>query len=137
MMRMPVVLSVFACLTACADEPRDPYTILSVAEAEQRIASLDGALVRVRGWLANPCGDLSCAIFQNPVKAGRGWPEGPSLSIASETLAEPLLGEFQGKQVILRGFLSARCRKPDRKCTDRSPDITPTDINLVELVKGR
>lgn len=110
---------------------------MSVAEAEQQIRSLDGELVRVRGWLANPCGNESCGIFQNPAKAGERWQEGPHLSIAGETLAEPLLAEFQGKQVILRGFLSSRCRDPKWKCFDRAPEITPTNINLFEPVKGR
>ena len=117
--------------SACSEKPRDPYEVLTVPIALANLGSLDGQMVDVRGWLTDPCGGYSCAIFPNPVKQGEDWPKGPHLSIAGETLAEPLLAKYQGKQVLLRGILSSRCRAGGYACKDRAPDITPTNIFLL------
>ncbi|WP_125958800.1 hypothetical protein [Sphingomonas koreensis] len=102
-----------------------------MADADANIGSWNGRTVSVRGWLADPCGDLSCSIFPVPVKRGQEWPDGPRLSIAAETLVEASLTENQGKEVVLKGVLSSHCRSRNIRCTDRAPDITPISITTL------
>lgn len=120
------------CLGSCTDATPDAYEALTVAAASGDIVSLNGRTVTVQGWLSDPCGGYSCAIFPAPVKPGQNWPDGPYLSIAAETLVEPALTRNQGRHVLLRGVLSSQCRSNGVRCLDRAPDITPISVGPVQ-----
>jgi hypothetical protein len=120
-----------AALAACAEEAPDTYNAITVNQAEQNIQAWNGRTVAVQGWLTEPCGQLSCAIFAEPVRRGQEWPKEPYLSIASETLVKPALEQLAGKQVILRGVLSSQCRSSGVVCFDRGPDIIPVSIRRI------
>jgi hypothetical protein len=119
------------CCSACTKAAPDPYTPITVDEAEADIASLNGYTITVQGWLSDPCGGMSCAIFPTPTRKGQDWPPGAHLSIASETLAETALNTSSGKQVRLTGVMSSQCRGFRTFCSDRAPDITPVSLKIV------
>ena len=115
----------------CSKVPPDPYDPISVADARDRLGYWNGRTVSVRGWLTDPCGEMSCAIFPMRTKVGQEWPDKPYLSIASETLVEPALVANAGSEVILRGVLSDECISYN--CSDRAPDITPIAIRRLPV----
>ena len=122
-----------ACSKKAPELPEPPRqdVAISVTDAEKNIVAWNGLTVSVRGWLTIPCEGDSCAILPVQMKAGQRWPEGAALSIASETLVEPAINANQGREVILMGVLSAQCHRPPDLCTDRSPDITPVSLTVL------
>lgn len=119
--------------------------MLTVSELEPRIHELDGARVRVAGYLGQ-CAGYDCQLYRSKadfeiweraVEAVRqskktALPDVPSLAIGAgkdfEFDAEA--APFAGSYVVITGKVTDACRQDGRPvCTDRGPDLNPTDIS--------
>ena len=120
--------------------------LFTVAEIEPRIDELNGARVRVAGYLGE-CSGYTCILYRSK-EDSEAWdrvmaavhqkkkvdvPELPSLGIGSggenfefDAKAAPFVRSY----VVITGTVTNVCRFEGRPaCTDRGPDLNPIHIS--------
>ena len=148
-----MVLPLASSCDAITAEP----PLFTVAELVPRIDELNGKTVRVAGYLGE-CQVYSCDLYPSKqdmavwdrvyaeLRAGRPskrpykLPDRPVLGIgtgdaiddnkAGDTFAfDKMAAPFTDSYVLITGKVTNQCRyKGERGCTDRSPDLDPTEI---------
>ena len=117
---------------------------LTVEEVVPRIEELNGQTVSVAGYLAK-CGGYSCTLYRTKadsdawdqvmiaVRANRrvSAPDVPTLGIGMGTKRDfdGKAAPFTNSYVVITGTITNECRfEGERACSDRGPDLKPTDI---------
>ena len=120
--------------------------LLTVAELVPRIDELNGETVRVTGYLGY-CGGYSCDLYPSKedrarwerayaeLRKSKHWamPDLPVIGIGSGEQMEfdAKAAPFNERYVVITGKVTNQCRyKGERGCTDRSPDLEPTNIAM-------
>jgi len=126
-------------LGGCSQPPQ----VVAASQLAAQTHVLNGKTVRVSGYLGN-CSAYDCVLFADKAgyDAARRYIDAlqqkkspteefpPAIGIGGfpdfDRKAEP----FQNGMVTITGVVTDKCRAPDNKsvCTDRSPDLEPTDI---------
>jgi len=124
--------------------------LFTVGELVPRIDELNGKRLRVAGYLGD-CAVYSCDLYPSKedvavwnrafaeLRTTRHFndPKLPVLGIGTGKAEERgfefdrKAAPFHQRYVVITGTVDNRCRyKGERGCTDRSPDLNPTDISL-------
>jgi hypothetical protein len=112
---------------------------MTVAALIDRIDSLNGQTVRVKGYLGI-CHGYDCALFLNKADSDLSdrnvaamWqhadpvaPDPPALSIGNAPGFDRKADALQHSRVLITGKVSNRCRH--LTCLDRGADLIPIDI---------
>jgi len=125
-------------LGACghASPSADPMTVSAL---DNQIDALNGQTVRVKGYLGI-CHRLQCSLFTNKAdsdlserRTAAMWqhveplpPAPPELGIGSAEGFDSKADRLQHSPVLITGKVTNECRHAI--CTDRGPDLVPTDI---------
>ena len=134
----PLALIAFGILlVGCSSKPPiDTTRILSVDTVMQNLDELNGKAVKVAGFLP-VCGGYDCSLFANEQQARDFWkiandshgkaklPE--FVEIGSVRGFDAKAGQLAGRYVTVSGQVTNKCKQG---CTDRGPNLIPTDIVL-------
>lgn len=116
--------------------------VLTVDEVVLRINELNGKTVSVAGYLPK-CGVYDCTLYRSkaeyeqltrvrayPIRSKGGSILGiPSLSVgAGRFYFDALAWLYWGRDVVITGAISNKCRIKGHFCLDRVGDLSPTTI---------